>query len=104
MPTDLTLRAVSAADPVRALARRTTEATDALPDAPAPAIPNPRLRLDGSLGMVVLEFRGMGGEVSSTIPSERAIAAYRNAALTDAPMPIGVQPPRESVAPAEPEA
>ena len=45
-----------------------------------------------SLGMVVLEFRGADGEVSNTIPSRRAIAAYRAAAISDAPVPAGVAP------------
>jgi hypothetical protein len=93
MPNDLVLRAVSSAEPTRAAPRAADQAVTApIPAAIAPVTPNPRLRLDGSLGMVVLEFRGTGGEVANTIPTPRAIAAYRAAALTDAPVPIGVQP------------
>ena len=94
MPSDLVLRAVSSAEPTRTASRATGQAVaaPALPAVTAPVTPNPRLRLDGSLGMVVLEFRGSGGEVANTIPSPREIAAYRAAAISDAPVPIGVQP------------
>ncbi|MBW6398549.1 hypothetical protein KPL78_11860 [Roseomonas sp. HJA6] len=102
MPTDLTVRSVSAAEPARTIERVVAAATAPLPEVTAPATPNPRLRLDSGLGMVVLEFRGTAGEVANTIPSSRAIEAYRAAALTDAPMPLGV-PPRMA-APALPEA
>ena len=101
MPTDLVLRTVSTAEPARATARAADPAmvTEAAPSASAPATPNPRLRLDGSLGMVVLEFRGAGGEVAHTIPSPRAIAAYRAAVISNAPVPIGVSPRSESAPP-----
>jgi hypothetical protein len=39
--------------------------------------PNPTLRLDATLGMVVLEFRDDQGSVKSTIPSQRVLEAYR---------------------------
>lgn len=103
MPTDIVLRSVSTIEPARA-PPRVTVPDMAMPDMPAalaPATPNPRLRLDGSLGMVVLEFRGTGGDVANTIPSPRAIAAYRAAAMTDAPMPVGVTP-RAETSPAAP--
>lgn len=93
MPTDLVLRAVSTAEPGRAAPRAAPqEPAPGLPAVATPATPNPRLRLDGSLGMVVLEFRDIGGEVANTIPSPRAIAAYRAAAISDAPVPVGVRP------------
>ncbi|HWT09817.1 MAG TPA: hypothetical protein VN329_11685 [Roseomonas sp.] len=94
MPTDLVLRAVSSAEPARPAPRAPAPVATApaMPVSSAPATPNPRLRLDGSLGMVVLEFRGTGGEVANTIPSPRAIAAYRAAAISDAPVPVGVRP------------
>ncbi|MEO3473323.1 hypothetical protein AAFN86_15750 [Roseomonas sp. CAU 1739] len=97
MPTDLVLRAISTAEPVRAAARAAGQAmaAETVPAVAAPATPNPRLRLDGSLGMVVLEFRGAAGEVANTIPSPRAIAAYRAAAISDAPVPFGVAPRAE---------
>lgn len=93
MPSDLVLRTVTSAEPARAASRGVGQAVTvpAAPTATAPVTPNPRLRLDGSLGMVVLEFRGSGGEVSNSIPSPREIAAYRAAAISDAPVPVGVQ-------------
>lgn len=105
MPSDLVLRAVSSAEPTRAASRGAGQAAAApvLPAVIAPVTPNPRLRLDGSLGMVVLEFRGSAGEVANTIPSPREIAAYRAAAISDAPVPIGVQPRGAAAPDAAPE-
>ena len=101
---DLVLRAVSAAEPARGALRATAQetATPTLPAITAPAMPNPRLRLDGRLGMVVLEFRGTAGEVANSIPSPREIAAYRAAAISDAPVPIGVQPRAAAATTTEP--
>lgn len=93
MPSDLALRAVPATDPPRAPARAAGPERDAgapPPPVTSPATPNPRLRLDGSLGMVVIEFRDAVGDVANTIPSPRQIAAYRAAAKSDAPVPVGV--------------
>jgi|GEM_PF-2457448 len=53
--------------------------------APAPALPNPRLRLEPALGLVVLEFRDNAGEIASTIPTQRELDAYRSAAWSSAP-------------------
>lgn len=36
------------------------------------------MRLDHSLGMVVIEFRGNDGEVTRSFPSQRQIDAYRS--------------------------
>ena len=63
------------------------------PPATAPATPNPRMRLDGSLGVVVIEFRDQVGDVASTIPSPRQLQAYRAAVFTDAPLPAGLPVP-----------
>ena len=94
MLSDPVLRAVSSAEPARAAPSAAGQdmLASAVPAVIAPATPNPRLRLDGRLGMVVLEFRGSGGEVANTIPSPRVIAAYRAAAISAAPVPLGVQP------------
>ncbi len=52
----------------------------ALERTPAPTVlPNPALRLDASLGLVVLEFRDADGQ-PRTIPSQRELDAYREAA------------------------
>ncbi|MBK1660957.1 hypothetical protein CKO45_22330, partial [Paracraurococcus ruber] len=49
------------------------------PTAPEPpATPNPSLRLDPALGLVVLEFRDRQGR-TATLPTERELAAYRSA-------------------------
>ena len=48
------------------------------PPVPSPQFPNPSLRLDSSLGMVVIEFRDPGGDVTRSIPSQRQIDAYRS--------------------------
>lgn len=95
MTPDLALRSLPLVEPVRAAPRAAgmERAEGAMPPPAAPATPNPRLRLDSSLGMVVIEFRDTVGDVSNTIPSERAIAAYRAAAVWDAPVPVGVRPP-----------
>ncbi|MBL6454012.1 hypothetical protein JMJ55_01680 [Belnapia sp. T6] len=53
----------------------------AMPAAPAPAAtPSPSLRIDPALGIVVMEFRDDTGQVAASLPTERELAAYRNAA------------------------
>ncbi len=42
--------------------------------------PNPSLRLDPALGIVVMEFRDSTGWIAATLPTERELAAYRAAA------------------------
>ena len=92
MTPDLALRALPISEPPRAPARAAGPEREpgAAPPPAAPATPNPRLRLDGSLGMVVIEFRDQVGDVANTIPSPRQIAAYRAAVVSDAPVPVGV--------------
>ena len=46
----------------------------------ASAWPNPSLRLDPALGIVVMEFRNKSGSVESTLPTQRELDAYRSAA------------------------
>ncbi|MEI6159103.1 MAG: hypothetical protein WCP77_04645 [Roseococcus sp.] len=47
---------------------------------PLPPIgPNPRLRLDPALGVVVMEFLDSAGKVERSAPSEAQLQAYRNA-------------------------
>jgi hypothetical protein len=94
MTPDLALRPLpTAPEPARAAPRAAGAEREpgAAPPPAAPATPNPRLRLDGSLGMVVIEFRDAIGEVANSIPSPRQIAAYRAAAVSDAPVPVGVR-------------
>ena len=44
---------------------------------PAPLWPNPSMRIDGALGLVVLEFRQYPGQATASIPTERQLADYR---------------------------
>jgi hypothetical protein len=108
MTPDLALRPLQATDPPRGPPRAAGPERDAgaaPPPAASPATPNPRLRLDGSLGMVVIEFRDAVGDVANTIPTPRQIAAYRAAAKSDAPVPAGIaeRPAPGVSAPAAPE-
>lgn len=94
MTPDIALRPVPPIEPARLPPREPGDAREApaAPAAVAPVTPNPRLRLDGSLGMVVIEFRDQAGSVANSIPSPRVIEAYRAAAMTDAPVPVGIRP------------
>ena len=58
--------------------KRTAEAAPAASTADAPMLPNPRLRIDAALNIVVLEFRDDTGEISRTLPSAQEIKAYRD--------------------------
>ena len=70
--------------------------------------PNPSLSFDALTGVVVLEFRNLSGEVQGMVPTARALAAYRAAALTGTPLPPGLEPagasgPDGQAAPDQPE-
>lgn len=56
--------------------------------------PNPRLRMDSSLGMVVIEFRDAAGKVSTSLPTERELQAYRAAVNYRAELPANLRPLR----------
>lgn len=62
-------------------------ATEAGGNAAATAVPNPALRMDAELGLVVLEFRDARGELAASIPTKRELDAYRRAARAGAPKP-----------------
>jgi len=49
-------------------------------------MPNPSLRLDPALGLVVMEFRDHAGR-TATLPTERELAAYRTAGGRPEPTP-----------------
>jgi hypothetical protein len=79
MPNDLVIR------PASPVAQR---ASPAVPDTPIPApapvpkgdaLPNPTMRLDPALGLVVIEFHNDSGEVTTSIPAARQLDAYRTA-------------------------
>src|SRR3954471_18092139 len=65
--------------------------------AASPGLPNPSLRLDPALGLVVLEFRDQAGR-TATLPTERELAPYRTARGRPDPTP----PPPRAGAAAEP--
>ncbi|MBU6498059.1 MAG: hypothetical protein KGQ40_05985, partial [Rhodospirillales bacterium] len=86
--------------------------------APAPAgsapagvsyLPNPSLRLDPSLGIVVIEFHDGAGVVRASIPSPQQLAAYTRhdvetgAPSAPAPLPASARPsPPPSSPPSSP--
>ena len=52
--------------------------------------PNPTLRLDTALGMVVIEFHNTSGALTTSIPSQRQLAAYQKWSVTHiGPNPSG---------------
>lgn len=55
----------------------------------ASAWPNPSLRLDPALGIIVMEFRNKSGGVESTLPTQRELDAYRTAASRSHPDATG---------------
>ncbi len=81
MSHDLTIPAIQAPTtldpPVRQGRPARGSDTQAAASASASPYVNPTLRLDAELGLVVMEFRDDSGAVTSTIPSERQIEAYR---------------------------
>lgn len=103
MNADLASSIRPVAEPARAArAVVAAAASDAAVPAVAPVTPNPRLRLDAPLGMVVIEFRDAGGDVANTIPTPRQIAAYRAAVVSDAPVPVGIRERQAPTPAAEP--
>jgi len=64
-------------DPIHV--RPVAEAPAAGPDPPPTVRPNPSMRIDPSLGIVVMEFRDRSGAVTSTLPTWRELDAYRSA-------------------------
>jgi hypothetical protein len=80
MPSDLTVpriasaTAVSGERPPSVPSRPPVAAEGAVAGS---ALPNPTLRLDAGLAMVVIEFRDESGAVRSSIPSQQQLDAYR---------------------------
>jgi hypothetical protein len=80
MPSDLSIGAVAQSGP----SVRETVAPTTLPAASAsvapvtPGVPNPTLRLDPALGLVVIEFLSKTGTVTTSIPTQRELAAYQD--------------------------
>jgi|GEM_PF-1833540 len=53
--------------------------------------PNPRLRIDRDLGLVVIEFRDAAGRVNVSLPTPREIEAYRASIVFGAETPPDVK-------------
>ncbi len=64
------------------IVNRPPEAPAAAPTPAAPIGPNPRLRLDPALGVVVMEFLDATGKLSRSAPTEAQLRAYRLAQIT----------------------
>jgi hypothetical protein len=98
MAQDLTVRASAPLSPAPAAERTRAAEPPPAPQPPPNVAPNPRLRIDGELGMLVIEFRDSAGEVAQSYPNPKEIEAYRVQAMavskgdiklpeTDAPTP-----------------
>ena len=110
MPNDLTIPAVAANSSgnntaVKAKAA-TVESATVVDPAPAPPLTtNPVIRLDKSLGLVVIEFRNASGAITTSIPSQRQLQAYQrwdDTRLGPAPPGCADTPPGTPVAPQTP--
>lgn len=68
---------VSGAAPARAATPAFQAAAEVPPPAAVPPPPNPSMRLDPTLGVVVMEFRNGSDQVQRSVPSEPELEAYR---------------------------
>jgi len=68
---------VSRPVPVADASAKTANSTAPIPVISSPGSPNPTLRLDAALGLVVIEFLGKTGAVTSSIPTQQQLQAYR---------------------------
>jgi hypothetical protein len=94
MPNDWTIAGVgppAAGAPVADRAQAKPEARVA-PAGSASALPNPTLRLDASLGIVVIEFRNNAGEVANSIPTQQQLEIYRLSSQAAAKKPHAGEP------------
>ncbi len=79
MPNDLSVQPA----PPAGAGSRAAAGTDATPAAsrPSPTVgnarPNPSMRIDPALGLVVIEFRDTAGRVTEQLPDPRQLDAYR---------------------------
>ena len=103
MPNDVTVQAIAAVRSANSgnEAVRSAAFEPARPEqASASPIPNPSLQLDPALGLVVIEFRNDSGAVTTSIPTEREIAAYQRWEQTKfGPVPHGMHASKASTAP-----
>lgn len=68
---------VGAASVPRASIQTPQPAPGTAPPAAVPPPPNPSMRLDPILGVVVMEFRNGSDQVQRSVPSEPELQAYR---------------------------
>lgn len=91
MSLDLAIRQVAPQEAPRQSPRGAgpDRAAGSAPPAPPPELgpPNPRLRMDRDLGILVIEFRDAAGQVSVSVPTERELEAYRAAVVYGADLP-----------------
>lgn len=102
MPNDLSITRISAPSPATGAPPARDTLAPAAKAATGRALPNPTLRLDPSLGMVVIEFRDGQGALKNSIPTQQQLDAYRTAERTNGgkgPAPDGGQRPAASPAP-----
>jgi hypothetical protein len=81
MAQDLTVRASAPLNTAPAADRARASEPPPAPPPAALVAPNPRLRIDGELGMLVIEFRDSAGEVAQSYPNPKEIEAYRVQAM-----------------------
>ena len=70
--------ASSAIMPAAAPRTEATPPAEPAPSRQAPPAISPRLRIDGALNLVVMEFRAPDGKVLHSLPTQRELAAYRD--------------------------
>jgi hypothetical protein len=96
MSLDLAIRQPPPQEPLRQPVRAAgpDRVAGAAPPVASPEVgpPNPRMRLDRDLGMVVIEFRDASGRVSTSLPTERELQAYRASLTYGADLPMLLTP------------
>lgn len=75
----------SSSTPILPPRGQTPATAEAAPKEVAPGFPNPRLRIDPALSLVVIEFRDSVGELSLSIPTPKELEAYRDQPRPEAP-------------------
>jgi hypothetical protein len=85
-----TANARPARAPVQPAAPAAAPAQDAGQAKPSVPLVNPRMRIEPSLNLVVLEFRDAEGTLARSIPSPQEIDAYRSGLKDDAAPRTGI--------------
>jgi hypothetical protein len=82
MPSDLAISAIGASPPERDVSETPRPAATAasVPIDSSPGSPSPTLALNAALGIVVIEFLGKSGAITSSIPTQQQLEAYRTGA------------------------